>query len=109
MVGFLTEVQLQFVVNEMATIWHTGNLDVIVSSLLYGFSLLMATFIFRGITGGFPNKYFTCSHPFYYFLKRCIMSTASFSKDFSMRTQRMADSLLDALVRNRNEANQQAI
>ena len=28
------------------------------------------------------------------------MSTASISKDFSIRTQKMADSLLDALVRS---------
>ena len=28
------------------------------------------------------------------------MSTASISKDFSIRTQRVADSLLDALVRS---------
>lgn len=35
MVGFLTEVQLQFVVSEMATIWHTGNLDVIVEPVKF--------------------------------------------------------------------------
>lgn len=34
------------------------------------------------------------------FIKRCIMSTASISKDFSIRSQKMADSLLDALVRS---------
>lgn len=36
----------------------------------------------------------------YALASRCNMSTASISKDFSIRTQKMADSLLDALVRS---------
>lgn len=38
-----------------------------------------------------------CMHSF---VMRCYMSTASISKDFSIRSQKMADSLLDALVRS---------
>ena len=37
---------------------------------------------------------------FIIFIKRSIMSTASISKDFSIRSQKMADSLLDALIRS---------
>lgn len=37
---------------------------------------------------------------FIIFKKRCNMSTASISKDFSIRSQKVADSLLDALVRS---------